>query len=69
MKPLKPAEVREMTTDEITARIDGFQEELFNLRFRRATIELEDPSVLRTFRRNIARLKTVLREREQGVSR
>lgn len=61
---MKPAEVREMTTDEIAARIEQLQEELFRLRFRRATMELENPMLLRTIKRDIARLKTVLRERE-----
>ncbi|MQA90677.1 MAG: 50S ribosomal protein L29 [Gemmatimonas sp.] len=58
------ADIRELTTDEITARIEQLQEELFRLRFRRATMELENPMLLRTIKRDIARLKTVLRERE-----
>ncbi len=61
---MKPADVREMTSDEVAARIEQLQEELFRLRFRRATMELENPMLLRTIRRDIARLKTVLRERE-----
>jgi large subunit ribosomal protein L29 len=61
---MKPADVRDLTTDEVTARIEQLQEELFRLRFRRATMELENPMLLRTIRRDIARLKTVLRERE-----
>ena len=58
------SDVRELTTDEITARIEQLQEEMFRLRFRRATMELENPMLLRTIKRDIARLKTVLRERE-----
>jgi large subunit ribosomal protein L29 len=61
---MKPADVRDLTTDEVAARIEQLQEELFRLRFRRATMELENPMLLRTIRRDIARLKTVLRERE-----
>jgi large subunit ribosomal protein L29 len=61
---MKPADVRELSSDEIAARIEQLQEELFRLRFRRATMELENPMLLRTLRRDIARLKTVLRERE-----
>jgi len=61
---MKPGEMRELTTDEVTARIEQLQEELFRLRFRRATMELENPMLLRTIRRDIARLRTVLRERE-----
>ena len=61
---MKPSEVRELTTDEVTARIEQLQEELFRLRFRRATMEIESPMLLRTIKRDVARLKTVLRERE-----
>jgi large subunit ribosomal protein L29 len=58
------AEVRELTTEEIEARMAELQEERFRLRFRSATQQLENPILLRSIRRDIARLKTVLRERE-----
>ena len=61
---MKTGEIREMTVDEIDARINQLQEELFRLRFRSATQELENPMLLRTLRKDVARLKTVLRERE-----
>jgi large subunit ribosomal protein L29 len=61
---MKASEVRELTTDEMASRIDGLEEELFRLRFRRATMGDENPMLLRTIRRDIARLKTILRERE-----
>jgi large subunit ribosomal protein L29 len=61
---MKTDEIRDMTVDEIDARINQLQEELFRLRFRSATQELENPMLLRTLRKDIARLKTVLRERE-----
>lgn len=61
---MKPTDIRDLTTDEITARIEQLQEEMFRLRFRRATMELDNPMLLRTIKRDIARLKTVLRERE-----
>jgi len=61
---MNAADIRELTSDEIAARIEQLQEELFRLRFRRATMELENPMLLRTIKRDIARLKTVLRERE-----
>jgi large subunit ribosomal protein L29 len=61
---MKTGEIRDMTVDEIDARISQLQEELFRLRFRSATQELENPMLLRTLRKDIARLKTVLRERE-----
>jgi large subunit ribosomal protein L29 len=69
---MKAAEIRDLTGDEIVARVDQLEEELFRLRFRSATMELENPMLLRTLKRDIARLKTVLREREtanQGASR
>jgi large subunit ribosomal protein L29 len=61
---MKTGEIRDMTVDEIGARINQLQEELFRLRFRSATQELENPMLLRTLRKDVARLKTVLRERE-----
>ncbi len=61
---MRAAEIRELTTEEIQGRIEQLQEELFRLRFRAATMELENPILLRTLRRDVARLKTVLRERE-----
>jgi large subunit ribosomal protein L29 len=69
---VKPAEVREMTDQEIEERIGQLQEEQFRLRFRSATQQLENPILLRTIRRDIARLKTVQTERQhanQGASR
>jgi large subunit ribosomal protein L29 len=65
---MKTADIRELTTDEILARIDGFQEEIFRLRFRSATQEIENPMLLRTLRRDIARLKTILGERQTQSS-
>lgn len=64
-------EIREMTTDEIAERIEQLQEERFRLRFRSATQQLDNPMLLRTIRRDIARLKTVLHQRQtenQGSS-
>ena len=61
---MKAEEIRDLTDDEIHARVNQMQEELFRLRFRAATNELDNPMLLRTLRRDVARLKTVLRERE-----
>jgi large subunit ribosomal protein L29 len=58
------SEIRDMTDGEIQDRIEQLQEERFRLRFRSATQQLENPMLLRNLRRDIARLKTVLRERE-----
>ena len=59
---MKATQVRELTADEISARIAELERERFNLRFRGATQPLEDPLRLRVIRKDIARLKTVLRE-------
>ena len=61
---MQAEEIREMAADDIRSRIAELEEERFRLRFRSATQSLEDPLRLRTVRRDIARLKTVLRERE-----
>jgi large subunit ribosomal protein L29 len=60
---MRAEEVREMSTDDIKARVAELEEERFRLRFRSATEPLENPLRLRTIRRDIARLKTVLSER------
>jgi large subunit ribosomal protein L29 len=59
---MKPAQIRELSPDEMQARISELEEERFRLRFRSATEALNDPLRLRVIRRDIARLKTVLRE-------
>ena len=61
---MRAEEIRELSVAEVQSRIAELEEERFRLRFRSATEPLEDPLQLRTIRKNIARLKTVLRERE-----
>lgn len=61
---MKVKEIKELTTDKIVAKIKEDKEELFNLRFQQATGNLEKPSRIRDLRHEVARLKTVLRERE-----
>ena len=61
---MKTDEIRELTNDEIVARIENAQEEIFRLRFRSATQEIDNPMILRLRRREIARLKTILGERQ-----
>ncbi len=62
--PSKAAELRELPDDELMARIDAAKEELFNLRFQLATGQLDNPSRIREVRHDVARIATVLRERE-----
>ena len=61
---MKAKEVREMTNDELASKLVSLKEELFNLRFRHATGQLENPNVLKTVKKDIARVKTIIRERE-----
>lgn len=61
-------ELRELTDDELTQRLRESKEELFNLRFQMATGQLSNNRRLRTVRREIARVYTVLRERELGLA-
>lgn len=61
---MKNNEIRELTDEEIIAKIEECKEELFNLRFSRATGSLEKPSRINELRKTVARMKTILRERE-----
>lgn len=65
---MKAGEFRNMTTSEIEQKIKSYKEELFNLRFQLATGQLDNPTRIRTVRKDIARAKTILREREIGIS-
>ena len=66
---MRADEIRELSVDEIQSRITGLEEERFRLNFRSATEPLEDPLRLRWIRKDIARLKTILRERQLGSAR
>ena len=61
---MKPQDIRELTVEEIEERLTELKEEQFRLRFRGATMELENPSIINQIRRDIARMKTILSERE-----
>jgi large subunit ribosomal protein L29 len=61
---MEAREIRAMTTEEIQRALDETQEELFNLRFQWSTRQLKDTNLLTRVRRDVARLKTILRERE-----
>ena len=62
------AELRELTDEELVLRLRESKEELFNLRFQMATGQLDNNRRLRTVRHDIARIYTVMRERELGLS-
>jgi large subunit ribosomal protein L29 len=62
------ADMRELTDEELVARLREAKEELFNLRFQMATGQLDNNRRLRTVKHDIARIYTVMRERELGLS-
>ena len=61
-------ELRELGTDELVLRLREAKEELFNLRFQSATGQLDNNRRLQTVKRDIARIYTVMRERELGLT-
>ena len=65
MKQMKTSEIRELSDEEIVAKIAENKEELFNLRFSQATGTLEKPSRIRELRKEIAKMKTIMRERKE----
>jgi large subunit ribosomal protein L29 len=66
---MKTFKLREMSREELKQRMVDIREELFNLRFAAATRALDNPLRLRTLRREIATIETLLREDEKGVAR
>ena len=56
--------IRKMTDQERTAELERMKQELFNLRFQHVTGQLENPVKMREIRRDIARVKTIMREKE-----
>ena len=66
---MKVKEVRDMTPDELKLKLTNLKEELFNLRFQLATGQLDNPMRVNDVRKSIARVMTIMRERELGVGR
>ena len=64
---MKVNDLRDLSTAEIEHKVNSLKEELFNLRFQLATGQLENPMRIREVRKDIARAKTILRERELGI--
>ncbi|MBR2545909.1 MAG: 50S ribosomal protein L29 [Erysipelotrichaceae bacterium] len=62
----KIKEIRELSDLDLNKQIDSLKEELFNLRFQQATGVLENPARMKEIRKTIARIKTVLTERQNG---
>ncbi|MFD2172338.1 50S ribosomal protein L29 [Tumebacillus lipolyticus] len=64
---MKVKDIRNLSTVEIETKISDLKDELFNLRFQLATGQLDNPMRIREVRKDIARAKTILRERELGI--
>ena len=69
MSHVKAPAFREMTADEIRARVAELREDLFNLRFRNTMKQLDNPLKIRESRREMARLLTVLKEKERVAAK
>ncbi|HBU12875.1 MAG TPA: 50S ribosomal protein L29 [Clostridiales bacterium] len=61
---MKTSEIRELTQEELVHKLRDLKSEFFNLRFQLATGQLNNPSSIRNIKKDIARVKTVLREQE-----
>ncbi|WP_066640489.1 50S ribosomal protein L29 [Desulfolucanica intricata] len=64
---MKAKDIRELTEDELKKKLNDSKDELFKLRFQLATGQLDNPMKIKEVRRNIARMKTVIRQRELGI--
>ena len=69
MTHAKPSAMRDMNADEIRARVAELREDLFNLRFRNTMKQLDNPLKIRESRREMARLLTVLKEKERAAAK
>lgn len=67
MKSLKATDLSQMSVEELTAKLAEVEEDQFRIRFRTATEAVENPIQFRTRRRDIARIKTVLTQKERGT--
>jgi large subunit ribosomal protein L29 len=63
----KPSELRELSDEDLLGKLKEAKEELFNLRFQAATGQLENNNRLKVVRKDIARIYTLMRERELGI--
>lgn len=61
---MKTFELRDLDSEELAVRLSELKEEIFNLRFQKATGQLDDHRGIRRLKRDVARIRTILRERE-----
>ncbi|MFH1023756.1 MAG: 50S ribosomal protein L29 [Planctomycetota bacterium] len=66
---MKAKEIRQMSAEELRQKSQEARRELFNLRFQRATEQLEKPAKLHHIRKDIARIETVIREKERSAAK
>ena len=62
---MKAAEIRELTSDDLRVRVRELDDELFRLRIQKSMGQLEAPAKVRELRRDLARIKTILQEKER----
>ena len=65
---MKIQDIRDLSTQELETKIKDLKEELFNLRFQNATNQLDNPMRIASVKKDIARVKTVLKEKELGIT-
>lgn len=65
---MKAKEIRDLSADELERRLSELKTELFNLRFQLATGQLDNPMNIKRVRKDIARVKTIIRERELNIN-
>ena len=69
MRTTKPGDLRSQTVDQLTERAETLGKEIFNLRFQRASGQLENTARVRQARRDIARIRTLLGERQRAAAK
>lgn len=67
VKLVKNKEIRQLSSADLEKRVVELKTELFNLRFQLATGQLDNPQSIRLVKKDIARIKTIIRERELGI--
>ncbi len=65
---MKIQDIRDLSTQELEDKIKDLKEELFNLRFQNATNQLDNPMRIVSVKKDIARVKTILKEKELGIN-
>lgn len=66
---MKTKEIRQMSSEELVNKVNELKNELFNLRFQLATGQLDNPANIKLVKKDIARVKTIQRERELGIEK